>query len=57
MKRRSFKRFACGLAFFALGGTTAGALQAVRHGETAAAANSEPRRKIASQSIGSAAAI
>ena len=38
MKRRSLKRFACGLAFFALGGTTAGALQMVRHGETAAAA-------------------
>ena len=38
MKRRSLKRFACGLAFFVLGGTTAGALQAVRHGETAVAA-------------------
>ena len=38
MKRRSLKRLACGLAFFALGGTTAGALQAVRHGETAVAA-------------------
>ena len=41
MKRRSLKRLACGLAFFALGGTTAGALQAVRHGETAAAATPE----------------
>ena len=45
MKRRSLKRFACGLAFFALGGTTAGALQAVRHGEIAAAAT--PKRAAA----------
>ena len=42
MKRRSLKRFACGLAFFALGGTTAGALQAVRQGETAVAATPKP---------------
>ena len=45
MKRRPLKRFACGLAFFALGGTTAGALQMVRHGETAAAAT--PKRAAA----------
>jgi len=38
MKRRSLQRFACGIAFFALGGTTACALQAVRHGEVAVAA-------------------
>ena len=42
MKRRSLKRFACGLAFFVLGGTTAGALQAVRQGETAVAATPKP---------------
>src|SRR6476659_7409582 len=42
MQRRPLKRFACGLAFFALGGTTAGALQMVRHGETAAAATPKP---------------
>ena len=42
MKRRPLKRFACGLAFFALGGTTAGALQMVRNGETAAAATPKP---------------
>ena len=45
MKRRPLKRFACGLAFFALGGTTAGALQMVRHGETAASAT--PKRAAA----------
>jgi len=42
-KRRTLKRFACGLAFFALGGTTAGALQAVRHGQTAVAATPKYR--------------
>jgi len=46
MNRRSFKRFACGVAFFALGGTAAGALQAVRHNAAAVAAT--PRRATAS---------
>ena len=50
MKRRSLKRFACGIAFFALGGTTAGALQAVRHGEAATAA--APTRAVASAPAG-----
>jgi lipoprotein-anchoring transpeptidase ErfK/SrfK len=44
MKRRSLKRFACGLACFALGGTTACALQGVRHGEAAVAAT--PKRAV-----------
>jgi lipoprotein-anchoring transpeptidase ErfK/SrfK len=50
MKRRSLKRFACGIAFFALGGTTAGALQSVRHGDVAVAAT--PNRATAAAPAG-----